>query len=312
MSLIYKSALARVFQEIRTDVFAALDAAPRLWQEIAMEVPSRSRSTLHAWLGNSASVREWLGPRIAKHLGTRSWEVINKKYELTFEFERDQIEDDLEGLGAQAVMQARDLGEKFARHEDKLIADTLAAGITSECHDGQLFFDTDHPIDPDGVTSGTFDNDRTLALSHANFRTVHTAMLRFKNEDGSPMVNPQGLVLVVPPELALEAQQIVEIDTLTPAAAYGLFGTSGVSKNPLVGKARVHVNPYLTDDTRWYLLACGGTIKPLMLQRRRPLEIEEIGEGTEIWFNEEKWKVGGSARYTASYTLPQLAITSKP
>lgn len=312
MSVTYKAALARVFQELRTDLFKALDAAPRMWPDIAMEVPSRSRSTLHAWLGTSATVREWVGKRIARHFGSRTWEVINKKYELTFEFERDQIDDDLEGLGAQAVMQARDMGEKFARHEDKLIADTLEAGISAECYDGQFFFDTDHPIDPDNAAAGTFDNDRTLALTHANFRTIHMAMMRFKNEDGSPLVMPQGLILEVPPELALEAQQIVEIPDLTPSAAYGLFGTSGVSKNPLVGKARVHVNPNLTDTTRWYLLAGGGVVKPLMLQRRRPLEVEEIGEGSEIWFEEEKWKVGGSARYTASYTLPQLAITSKP
>jgi len=309
----FKAAINRAFQEVRSDVFKAMDDVEKFWPAFATEIPSRSRSTLHAWIANQASVREWVGPRIARSMGTRTWEVLNKKYELTFEFERDQIEDDLEGLGESAVSQARQLGSKFAKHEDKLIAATLEAGISSECYDGQYFFDTDHPIDPDGIgSSSTFDNDRALALSHANFRTVRTAMLANKQEDGSPLILPGGLTLVVPPTLEMEAKQIVEVDSLTPAAAYGLFGAGGVSKNPLVGMAKVLMNPYLTDETRWYVLATGEFIKPLMLQRRRPLEIAETDETSDLFFNEEKFQVGGSARYNASYTLPQLAFTSKP
>jgi phage major head subunit gpT-like protein len=313
MSVNFKAAINRAFQEVRTDVFQAMDAVEKYWPLFATEVPSRSRSTMHAWIANQASVREWVGPRIARNMGTRTWEVANKKYELTFEFERDQIEDDLEGLGESAVMQASQLGSKFAKHEDLLIAATLEAGITAECWDGQLFFDTDHPVDVDGIgSSATFDNDRTLALTHANFRTVRTAMLANKQEDGSPLVLPGGLTLLVPPQLELEAKQICEVASLTPAAAYGLYGTGGVSQNPMVGTAKVVMNPYLTQDTRWYLLATGEFIKPLMLQRRRPLEIAETDESSDLWFNEEKFQVGGSARYTASYTLPQLAFTSKP
>lgn len=312
MGVNVKAAANRVYQEFRTDFLRANDEAPRNWQGYAMEIPSRSRSTLHAWLANQAVVREWLGPRRARNMSTRTWEVVNRKWELTYEFERDQIEDDLDGLVSAALIEARRSGYKFARHEDLLVAATLEAGITALCWDGQFFFDTDHPIDIDGVTSGTYSNKLNLALSHANFQTALTTMLRWKNEDGSPMVQRGSLALKVPPELELTAKQIVEIDQLTPAAAYGLFGTSGVSKNPLVGAAKLDVDQYLTDTTAWYLLASDGPVKPLMLQRRRPLEIVEEGEGSALYFEEEKIRIGSSARYTASYTLPQLGLYSKP
>jgi len=312
MAVKIPAAANRVFQEFRTDFLKSSQEAETFWREYAMEVPSRSRSTMHAWLANQATVREWKGPRQAKSMSGRTWEVVNRKWELTYEFERDQLDDDLEGLVVSSVMEARNSGQKFARHEDKLVADTLELGISTNCWDGQFFFDTDHPVDIDGVVSGTFDNDLALALTHANFQTAVEKMMRFKNEDGSPKVMPGGLMLMVPPELELTGKQIVEIDLLTPGAAYGLFGTAGVSKNPLIGKARLFMNPYLTDSARWYLMATGGMIKPLMLQRRRPLETSEEGEDSTLYFEEEKFRIGGSARYAASYTLPELAITSKP
>lgn len=312
MAVNYQAALKRAFQEIQTTTIEAFDEAPTVWPEYASEMPSGSRSTIHAWLGNQANVREWLGSRIAHGLSTRTWEIVNRKWELTYKFERDQVEDDLEGLGASAVTQARGMGKKFAKHEDKLIADTLAAGTSKLCWDGQFFFDTDHPFDVDGLTSGTYSNSFTLALSHANYRTVLTAAESLKGEDGMP-INAMGeWILMVPPALRLEGEQIVKSPYLTPAAAIGLFGTSGQSPNPYVGSARLVVNPFLTSTTRWYLMNTGEVVKPLILQRRRPLEITETDESAMCWFEEEIYYIGGSARYAASYALPQLAFTSAP
>ena len=312
MSVNYQPALKRAFQEVNTTTLKAFDAAPSLWRQFVTEVPSRSRSSLFAWLANQATVREWKGPRIAHDMATRTWEVMARKWELTFKFTRDQIEDDLEGLGEQAVMQAHDLGKKFAKHEDLLVAQTLVKGLTGNCWDGQYFFDTDHPIDVDGITSGTYSNLFTLALNHANFRTVLTAMLSLQNEDGTPLIIGDELILMVPTGLMLEGQGVVESPELTPATSYGLYGTGGMSKNPYYGRARLVVNPFLTDQTRWYLMSVGDYIKPLIMLRRRPLEITQTDETALIWFQEEKWYIGGSARYECSFALPQYAFTSKP
>lgn len=314
MSVNYEAAINRVFQEFRTDIIAAFNEAPRVWMKYAMVIPSSSRSTLHAWLANQAAVREWIGPRRAKSMGTRHWEVTNRQFELTYEFEVNQLRDDLSGLAAQAVAQARQMGVKFARHEDLLVAQTLEAGLTALCYDGQYFFDTDHPVDLEGITSGTFANSLpSSALTHKNFDTAYTKLHQFKLEDGSPMVPPgTKLNLIVPPALRNKAEQILIVKNLTPAAAIDLFNTTGASDNPLVGKAEIIENAYLTSDTRWYLTVDDGYMKPLMLQQRQGLEMMEQGIGSPIYFAEKKIQIGGDARYEASYTLPQLAITGAP
>lgn len=314
MSVAYQTALKRAFQEIAPQTLKAFEGAPApLWKQFTTEVPSRSRSTLHAWLANQANVREWVGPRIARDMSTRTWEVFNKKWELTYKFERDAIDDDLEGFGEQAVLQAGQMGEKFAQHEDYLIAQALVAGRSKVCWDGQYFFDTDHPIDIDGIgSSGTYSNSFNLALSHVNYRTVLEAAQSLKDESGMPVNISNQWILMVPVALGLEGKQIVEQQLMTFGAALGLFGTGGVNTNPYAGSARLVINPYLTEPTRWYLMSVGSYIKPLIMQRRRPLQIDRTDDSAEIWFMEEKFYIGGSARYAASYAIPQLAFTSAP
>jgi len=41
------------------------------------------------------------------------------------------------------------MGRAAAEFPDQLVFDLLAAGFTTECYDGQNFFDTDHPVRPD-------------------------------------------------------------------------------------------------------------------------------------------------------------------
>lgn len=305
------AAANRVFQEFNPTLMKEYEAAPRMWQSIAMQIPSSSRSTLFAWLANQANVREWVGPRQHKGMSTRTWEVIARKFELSFEFSRDQIDDDLSGLVGQAIMAAGSQAQAWIDHENQLIATVLEAGISSLCFDGQFFFDTDHPIDLDGVTSGTFDNDLALALTFANFSTALDTIRGYKRANGMPAISSGGYTLLVPNALALAAHQILNSTTITPGTAFGLAGTGGPSPNPFIGAATLEVNPYLTDTTRWYLLS-KGAMKPLMFLMRRPLEVESQGPGSPIYYEEEKIRFGGSARYEASYTLPQLGLTSKP
>lgn len=310
MSLVVKAALDRIFQEFQTTLnMEGAESYSPMYGDFTMEVPSSSRSTLFGWIANQAIFREWVGQRVSHDLQSASWEVVPRRFELTYKFDQDQIDDDLSGLVAQAVGNADEMNMLYQQSIDALAAATLEAGISSLCWDGQFFFDTDHPVDFDDAGAGTFDNDRALALNHANFRTVLAAFKGFKARNGYPIISPAGLVLVVPPALELEAKQIVEIDSLSPGTAYGLFGTSGASKNPYVNAARVHVNPYLTDTTRWYLMGSRGNMKPLAFVRRQGLVVES--DDSQM-FDTRQWRIGGNARHECTYTSPLLAITSKP
>ena len=207
-------------------------------------------------------------------------------------------------------MRARSNGRKWKRHQDLLVSATLEAGTTSPCYDGQNFFDTSHPNDIEGLTSGTFQNKFAgNPLTHANFNGNLVQMHSYKLEDGSPMVPPgTELSLVIPPALRLQAEQIIAVKNLTAAASYGLFGTAGASENPLYGKAKIVENAYLTNPQNWYLCADDAGIKPILFQRRQAVETLELGPGSQLYFDEKKVRIGMDARYQASYSLPQLAI----
>lgn len=310
MSVNVSSAINRVFQEFDTTLMSAFNTAPRLWPAYGMEVPSSARSTMHAWLGDQSTVQEWLGKRKAKSMGTRYWEVINRNWELTYEFEVNQILDDLSGLTSSAISRARSNGVKWARHEDLLVAATLEAGPSTLCYDGQDFFATSHPVDVEGITSGTFGNlITTNALTYANFDTTLTRMHSFKLEDGAPMVPPgTKLYLIHPPALRTKAWDICRSPYVTPGTAYGLAGTGGASPNPFIGLAEPLENAWLTSTTTWYLSADDAGMKPVMFQRRQDVESLELGVGSQLYFDEKKVRIGTDARYAASYTFPQLCI----
>ncbi len=308
-----ESAINRVFQEYSTELIKELDAAPEVSSKYAMEVPSSSRSTLHGWLADQSSVKEWNGRRKVQSMGTRHLEVINRHFELTYGFDVNQIVDDLSGLVAQAVMKARSNQSKWARHKDLLCAQTLEAGVSTNCYDGQFLFDTDHPTDLEGLTSGTFDNTISGALG---FTTLYTALKRqkgFKNSDGSPMVPPgTKLKLMYPSALMDTVDSILSTKSLTSAATYALFGTSGASDNPLYDKLEPVENQYLTSDTAWYVVAEADGIMPIMFQRRQAIETREQGYGSAIYYAENRVEVGTDARYEAAGTLPQLILRGAP
>lgn len=314
MSIAVPSAVQRMYQEWRKDLMTSRMAAPpEQWRDYAVEVPSAGKSTLHAWFLNQARVRQWVGPRHYNNLSMKSWEVFNKDYELSYQFHRNQLDDDLDGLVNDAAMDAKNSGAKWAKFEDELVATALEAGTSALCWDGQYFFDTDHPIDPDSVsTSNTFDNDRALALNHANYGTVLQAFKDFRSVDNYPVGDAGSYVLMVPTALELTARSILNDQYITPATAFILATTTGASPNPFVGSARLVVNRYLTDTTRWYLFASDGILKPLMLQRRTGIETFETDESSEIYYNEGIYRFGSNARLNVSYALPQFAITSKP
>jgi phage major head subunit gpT-like protein len=308
--LINGTTLNRLYQNLSKAFDGAYNSWENIYPRYTMTAPSTTRSNLYAWLGQMPQVREWIGERQANSIGTRSYELVNRDWENTFEIDRNDVEDNTFFSFSTVAAQ---LGESFKQHGDVLMAATVEAGISTACFDGQFFFDTDHPVNPDKPAGTTYDNDRTLALTFANYDTVRTGFLGFKNENGIPLAPPSKLMLLVPPALELTARQIVESEWITPGTAYALAGTSGASMNPFKGSAEVCVNPYLTDTTRWYLINSGATIKPFLMQTRQaPKFVAYDRPEDPAVFAKKKFLYGTDARYAAGYTFPFLAITSKP
>ncbi|MDX1536395.1 Mu-like prophage major head subunit gpT family protein [Arsukibacterium sp.] len=125
-------------------------AEPQVSQ-IATVVQSSSKSNTYGWLGQFPKFREWIGDRVLNSMKEHGYTITNKSYETTVEVDRDDIQDD--NIGVYAPMMD-EMGYASAVFPDELCFPLLKAGFTTECYDGQYYFDTDHPVNAEVDGSG--------------------------------------------------------------------------------------------------------------------------------------------------------------
>lgn len=149
--LVNQQVLDLAFKGFKTVVTDAMLEAKAYADQVAMTVPSASRDETYGWLGSFPAMREWLGPRNVKNLVANGFTIQNRKFESTLEIARDDISDDR--LGIFKPMFA-EMGQAARRHPEELVFSLMASGFTTNCYDGQFFFDTDHPVtDADGAVT---------------------------------------------------------------------------------------------------------------------------------------------------------------
>ncbi len=120
------------------------------YPRVSTRVPASTKEQRYGWLGKVPNVREWIGPRVIQNISESDYSIKEKPWELTIGVDRDDIETDNLGIYAPLF---EEMGMSAAAHPDQLVFGLLAAGFTTNCYDGQYFFDTDHPVlDADGVT----------------------------------------------------------------------------------------------------------------------------------------------------------------
>lgn len=139
----------------RAEFNAGMGMASSQWRSVAMPVPSTSIDEMYPWLQNLPGMREWVGDRVFHQLAVAAYSVTNKEYEDGFEIPLRVIETDKYGTFGPL---ARAYGEAYESHPDLLVWQALAAGFSTVCHDGQYFFDTDHPIKDVSGAVTTFSN----------------------------------------------------------------------------------------------------------------------------------------------------------
>ncbi|MDY0011305.1 MAG: Mu-like prophage major head subunit gpT family protein [Rhodocyclaceae bacterium] len=173
--IINQAALGAVFTNFRADYQAGMLAAKPLYDRIALTVPSATREEDYGWLGQYNGLREWIGDKHLKGLRVHGFSIVNRKFENTITVPRDDIEDDRVGVlsGAFKLM-----GQDAALHPDRLCFELLRDGATKPCYDGQYFFDTDHPVDPDDPAAGTVSNaDLTAPGDRPSWILLDTAQV---------------------------------------------------------------------------------------------------------------------------------------
>ena len=268
----------------------AFEGQKPTYQRIATVVPSTTESETYAWLGDIPGMREWLGDREVQNLSGSDYTIKNKDFELTVGVGRNAIEDDKIGLYNPSIQM---LAESAALHPDELVFSLLSDAFTALCYDGKPFFSADHP-----VGEKTVSNKLTDKLSLQSYITARAMMQSFKNSKGRSL----GLVpdlLVVPPALEATARDILIADYVN--------GT----RNTMKDTAEIQVEPRLTSDSAWFLLATKRPLKPIIFQQRKKPKFVSITEETSPnVFMQKTYLYGVDSRDNVGFGFWQMGVGS--
>jgi len=296
--IINGASLSALFVGIKTTFNNAFAAAPSLWPEIAMLVPSTTKENDYKWLANFPRMRKWLGEKTVKALAAFKYSIVNDDWEATVAVKRNDIEDDNLGI---IGPQAQSAAFSAKQLPDEIIFELVSQGFAARCFDGQYFFDTDHDVAGKSVSNkGTAVlSHATLAAAQASFGAARTAMKKFKDEDGRPL-NITPTVLLVPPALEDTANALMTVDKLEDG-----------KPNPYKGTAKVVAANWLTSDTAWFLLDTTKPVKPFIYQERKaPVFVQQTDPNSDNVFSRAEYRFSVEARAAGGYGLWQLAYGS--
>lgn len=134
----------------KTSFQNGLSQASTAHQRVATVVPSSQKEQKYGWLGKIPNVREWVGPRAVQNLQQHDYAIKEKALELTLGVDKDDVETDNLGIYTPLFTE---MGMATGAQWDLMVFAQLKAGFTTNCYDGQFFFDTDHPVlDENGNT----------------------------------------------------------------------------------------------------------------------------------------------------------------
>lgn len=151
--LINAANLDTLFNAFNAAFTKGFGSAPTSYRDIAMVVPSAAEEETYGWLGQFPKMREWVGDRVVQNLVAHAYAVKNRLFESTVSVPRTKIEDDRYGVFGPML---EEIGRSAAEHPDELVFSLLPSGFTTQCYDGQYFFDTDHPVKNEaGETTST-------------------------------------------------------------------------------------------------------------------------------------------------------------
>jgi phage major head subunit gpT-like protein len=145
--ILNKLNLAMLTQGFNAAFQKGLMSAEPKWNRVAMLIPSSTSENVYTWLGETFTIREWIGEREYQNLVQEGFTIKNRDFEGTVRVKRNDIADDQYG---QYGMRFEQMGSATRMHPDKLVYGLLKDGFTKTCFDGQFFFDTDHPVGKPG------------------------------------------------------------------------------------------------------------------------------------------------------------------
>lgn len=289
-----------------TFIEALMEPQPSLVDLIATKVDSNSDRENYAWLGEVAPLNEFVdeleygdiqdGPDVDLDGGTSraGYEVMNKKYTGALAFKRDDIADSK--TGGQRI-RIRDLAQRARRKSSALLVTALINGTSDKGYDNNEFFSATHP--ERGLSGGTQSNLLTgSGTSTANCSTdigsAIAALWNFLDEGGEPLNEFfQEIWIGYPPALNKPISEAVKAGIIS--------NTTNVQFDNQ--KIKLISMPRLTSTSAvdYYVGIADAEVRGLVWQDREGITLEEMGPGSETWFNLEQQAYKARMRGRAGY-----------
>lgn len=134
-----------------------LGVAPPQRDRVSMRINATTQEQGYGFLKKLPDVREWIGDRVVHNISESDFSIKEKPWELTIGVDRDHIETD--NLGQYDIL-FQGIGESTISKPEQLVWGLLKAGFSTNCYDGQYFFDTDHPVlDANGAQTSVANTD---------------------------------------------------------------------------------------------------------------------------------------------------------
>ncbi len=277
---------------INKKVIDAYNMQPVIWKDIATVVPSKLQTERIVGFGASEGplVVPEGGPYKSSSQSEKYVTIDNIKYGRKIEITMETVMFDQTG---QILQRAKGIGEKTAIFQDKLIIEGVIdknTDVYKPAGSATAFY-----------ASG-FSNLGSTAFGEAGIQAMDILMRAQTDENGEYInVNMSNLILLIPPQLELEAKQMNR-STLTPEAAEH-------ADNVYKGKySKIHVTPYITSTTEWL----AGDFKkdfwwtevlPLKMVERKDMANTEEGFNNDIiaQFKTQFYGAIGAVDYRNSY-----------
>lgn len=307
MPIVRSAALDPFFLNLDTLYQQGYMEGESTYQQWAQTVTSSSNTTLHGWMDKFPKLREWVGPRVVQNIVAQNYSLTNKKFELTYAVDVDDISDDQYGLYAPA---AQMMGMQAKEWPDDQMTPVVEAGFTETTFDGAAFFSASHPKDTSNAAAGTQSNlmtgsafsPTTVATMRANFRLLVGRDLK-----------PLGMnlrAIMIAPGLEQSALQLANSEYIV--STFGVNAATGSQTNVLKGSFTPIVNAKLTSATTWYGIDNRWPIKGFIWQQRlAPQFAYKVSPESENVFNNDQYEFGVKARGVGGYGLWFMAFAAQ-
>lgn len=283
-----------------------------LWiPQVSNYFESDQESELYKWLGQSPSMREWVGGRQAKGFTDNGITITNKEFEATLEVLVKEMRRDKTG---QVMVRVRELAQRTNAHWAKLLSTLIVAGESAVCYDGQYFFDTDHAEGDSGAQSNDLTHDvatptaPTAGEAEAAILKAVQAILGFKDNQGEPMnENAREFLIMTPIPLmnsvagAIGASVIMDGASVSRTNTILTLGTLGGFTMRMAANAR------LSWTDKIAVFRTDAETKAFIRQEEEAVSISAVAEGSELEFNENKHRYGVKASRNVGYGYWQRA-----